>query len=152
MSNKVIEVKLKSDATDEEWEGLCTAMKRIYAKCDAENLEFFACYDVRFIDLKYDQLMTGLCMFEALRPTTKRLCKRTVLIVSPNIMSFVEFAFSWYKPSKPVDFVNSPEEAEHFFKKKNPKKHEATESASTGSSSDPPIICYCDANFTSDSS
>ena len=122
VSKRLIKVVFKSAATEAEWEGFCTAIKRIYAECDAENLEFFACYDVRLIEPNYTQFMSGLGMLEVLRPTTKRLCQRTILIVSENIMTFVDFAFSWYKPSKPVDFVNSSEEAEKIFKQKNLKK------------------------------
>ena len=117
-----LNVVLKSSAGEAEWEEFCAAIKRIYAKCEEENLEFIACYDIRLIDLSTAQLMSALSMFEDLRPTTKRLCKRSIFIVSPNIMTIVNLAFSWYKPTKPVDFVNSSEEAEKIFKQNNRKK------------------------------
>lgn len=121
-ASKRLNVVLKSEASEAEWDEFCDTMKRVYAKCEKENLDFTACYDIRLAELSTAQLMSALGMFEALRPTTKRLCNRTILIVSTNIMTFVDIAFSWYKPSKPVDFVNSVEEAEKIFKKDRRKK------------------------------
>ena len=117
-----LNVVLKSSATEAEWDELCATIKRIYAKCEEENLEFIACYDIRFIDLSTAQLISALSMFEDLRATTRRLCKRSIFIVSPNIMTIVNLAFSWYKPTKPVDLVNSSEEAEKKFKQEAEKK------------------------------